>query len=320
MLFERTDIVEALSNFKTIVEPDKNEPNWWAGAPSVAFDKENHEFWLAVRMRTAEGVRGSRGYEIRILKSSDGERFSVVRKFHRDEMGVPVFERPALILNPEGKFVLYGCSSFLGQWAIWKLDAADDPATFDPESLEVVNHPPLNDTPAAALHGYKDPFVLWYGNQYHMTVIGEAHKMAARPYHFISKNGIDWVPWSADILNDKPATFFEATGWHNWATRPACLIPQKIGAILVYEGSHLNWHDAVYNLATGLAYSPDLTHWHDLTPDTPLLKSTTPGSFHTWRYSHWLPVEEKRQMYVYWEGARPNDTFATRMAKFPLDG
>lgn len=319
MLLDRADIVDALSQFETVVEPEKNEANWWAGAPSVAFDAENHEFWLAVRMRTAEGVRGSRGYEIRVLKSHDGRRFSLVRKLHRDDMNCAVFERPALVRTPAGKFRLYGCSSFLGQWAIWKLDDADDPATFDPSSLDVVHHPPVSESPAAALHGYKDPFVIWHGGQWHMTVIGEAHKVAARPYHFVSKDGVAWHPWPADVINGKPATFFEATGWHNWATRPACLVPVKIGALLVYEGAHLNWHDAVYNLATGLAYSPDLTHWHDLTPDAPLLRSTTPGHFHTWRYSHWLPVHEEGRMYVYWEGARPNDTFATRVATFPLD-
>ncbi len=316
-MIDRNDLVAAMAKFTTIVEPDKDEPNWWAGAPSAVYDPNADEFWLAVRMRTAEGARGSRGYEIRLLKSKDGLNFTVQKRIHRNDMELQVFERPALVRTPEGKFCLYGCTSFLGQWAIWKLDAVDDPLDFDPTSFEVILHPPLNDTPHAALHGYKDPFILRIGDLYHMTVIGEAHKMGARPYHFISKDGVKWRPWPSDIINGKPATFFEATGWHNWSTRPACLIPLKIGALLVYEGSHLNWYDAVYNLATGLAYTPDFTHWHDLTPDAPLLQSTTPGNFHTWRYSHWLPV--KGQMFVYWEGACPNDTFVTRGATFPLD-
>ena len=313
----REDIVDKLSKFETVVEPDKNEPNWWAGAPSVAYDHNSGEMWLATRMRTAEGRRGSRGYEIRILKSKDKKNFEVVRKIHRKELGVPVLERPSIVIRPDGKFSLYGCSPFLGQWTIWKLDDVAEPAEFDPESIDVVLHPPINETPQAALTGYKDPFLIRIGKKWHMTVIGEAHKCAARPYHFISDDGVEWNPWPTDIMNGKPATFFQATGWHDWATRPACLIPLKIGAILVYEGSHLNWHDAVYNLATGLAYSPDLVNWYDLTPKEPLLKSSTPGNFHTWRYSHWLPLDGK--MYVFWEGARPNDTFATRMATFTLD-
>ncbi len=317
MIFDRKDIVDALADFKTIVEPEKNEENWWAGAPSVAFDAENHEFWLAVRMRTGEGNRGSRGYEIRILKSKNGFDFSLVKKIHRTDMECQVFERPSLVIQPDGKFCLYGCTSFLGAWAIWKLDPVEDPQDFDPKSMEVIHHPQMSNGPEASLKGYKDPFIIYYRDKWHMTVNAEAHKSAARPYHFISDDGVTWKPWLGDIVNAKPAMFFEATGWHNWVTRPACLIPMKVGMLLIYEGAHLNWHDPVYNLATGMAYSPDLTHWHDLTPDGPLLKSTTPGDFHTWRYSHWIPVEG--EMYVYWEGARPNNTFATRVATFPLD-
>jgi hypothetical protein len=72
----------------------------------------------------------------------------------------------------------------------------------------------------------------------------------------------------------------------------------------------------VYNIATGLAFTPDLETFHDLTPDAPLLRSTTPGACHTWRYSHWLPVGDK--IHVYFEAARPNGTNEIRLAI--LDG
>ncbi len=49
-----------------------------------------------------------------------------------------------------------------------------------------------------------------------------------------------------------------------------------------------------------------------MTPDEPLLKSTTPGPYHTWRYSHWLPVGDR--VHVYFEAARPNNTNETRLA------
>lgn len=310
-------MVAALSNHVTVAEPERDEPHWWAGAPSATRDPETGEFWLVVRMRTAEGPRGSRGYELRLLKGTDGVRFSEVRRIHRNDLGVPVLERPALVRDERGRFVLYGCSAFLGQWAVWRLDPVDDPTDFDPGTLDVVLHPPARNSPAAALTGFKDPFVLRLGGRWHLTVIGEAHKAAARPYHYWSRDGVEWEPWPADVVAGTPLPFFEATGWHSWATRPACWLPLKFGVLMAYEGSNLAWHDAVYNLATGLAYSPDLTRWHDLTPDAPLLVSTTPGSFHTWRYSHWLPVDD--HAFVYWEAARPNDSFETRAAKIPLD-
>ena len=84
-----------------------------------------------------------------------------------------------------------------------------------------------------------------------------------------------------------------------------------VGYVFVYEGSSLAWRDPVYNIATGLAYSPDLETFVDLTPQEPLLKSTTPGDYHTWRYSHWLRVEDR--IFVYAEVARPNDSNEIRL-------
>ena len=87
-----------------------------------------------------------------------------------------------------------------------------------------------------------------------------------------------------------------------------------VGYLFVYEGSNLLWRDPVYNIATGLAYSPDLETFIDLTPDEPLLTSTTPGDYHTWRYSHWMRVGD--QVFVYFEAARPNNTNEIRLAVF----
>ena len=36
-----------------------------------------------------------------------------------------------------------------------------------------------------------------------------------------------------------------------------------------------------------------------------------PGDYHTWRYSHWLPVDDK--VFVYFESARPNNTNEIRL-------
>jgi hypothetical protein len=68
----------------------------------------------------------------------------------------------------------------------------------------------------------------------------------------------------------------------------------------------------VYNIATGLAFTFDLHHVIDLTPDSPLLASTTPSEhFHTWRYSHWMRVDG--EIWVYAEVARPNETNEIRL-------
>ena len=76
-----------------------------------------------------------------------------------------------------------------------------------------------------------------------------------------------------------------------------------IGYLFVYEGSSTTWYDPVYNVVTGLGFTFDLNTITDLTPDAPLVKSTTPGLFHTWRYSYWMMVDN--ELYVYAEVANP---------------
>lgn len=50
------ELIKATGNFEkyeVILEPDKNAPEWWAGAPSVVRD-EAGIFWMACRMRSPE--------------------------------------------------------------------------------------------------------------------------------------------------------------------------------------------------------------------------------------------------------------------------
>jgi hypothetical protein len=42
--------------------------------------------------------------------------------------------------------------------------------------------------------------------------------------------------------------------------------------------------------------------------------STTPGDYHTWRYSHWMRVGN--EVFVYFEAARPNNTNEIRLGVF----
>ncbi|HEO71366.1 MAG TPA: hypothetical protein ENN80_08885 [Candidatus Hydrogenedentes bacterium] len=298
-------IVEALADYEVVLEPDENTPEWWAGAPSVLRDNDG-AFYLAARMREGRSPRGKRGYEIRILKSDDGRRFRPIQRITREAVGVPGFERPALVRDPNsGAYKLYGCAGLDDGWAILVFDDADAPDAFDPASMRPVLKANAPQDGFAHVMGYKDPFVLWAGGRWHMFVI--AFDRIERIRHFVSDDGEVWAPAS-----DRP--FMENSGWHNFYTRPACVLPMAVGCLFVYEGSTIGWHDPPYNIATGLAYSPDLESVVDLTPDAPLLKSTTPGQYHTWRYSHWLTVGE--HVYAYFEAARPNNTNEIRLGVF----
>jgi len=140
-----------------------------------------------------------------------------------------------------------------------------------------------------------------------MLVIG--CEQLERTFHFVSDDGDHW-----SRVQDGPA--LENAGWHNYYTRPACLAPMGAGWLFVYEGSHYSWHDPGYNIATGLAYTLDLVDFMDLTPSEPLLKSSTPGDYHTWRYSHWMVMGE--ELWAYAECARPNNTNETRPFRIPM--
>jgi len=297
-----SDIAAALAHYETILEPDENIPEWWAGAPSVTRGDDG-TFYLAARMREGRSPRGLRGYCVRILASPDGRHFTPIHELHRDVVGVPVFERPALARDPHtGRFKLYLCSGLERGWTILKLEDAERPDQFDPQTVHRVLWEDYPEDGLIYRTGHKDPFVFWDGAIWHMFTIGTDR--VERIAHHVSEDGEQWQ-------SAGPQPVLENTGWHNFYTRPACVVPLRVGYLFVYEGSHLSWHDPVYNIATGLAYSPDLRTFYDLTPDAPLLQSTTPGSCQTWRYSHWLPVENS--LYVYFEAARPNNTNEIRM-------
>ena len=293
---------ERFTEYTVILQPDQNTPEWWAGAPSV-LRTEGGTFFLAARMREGTSPRGRRGYEVRLLESKDGLHFRPIHAIKREEVPIPGFERPALVRDPKtGKFRLYLCGPQKHGWGILKVEDADHPSRFDPKTAHpvLVALPPERDF--AQVLGYKDPFVFWDGERWHLYVIGTDR--VERTHHFTSSDGEAWT-------SDPHNPVLDAGGWHNFYTRPACVLPDGVGYLFVYEGSHLSWRDPVYNIATGLAYTLDCSHITDLTPSAPLLKSTTPGNTHTWRYSHWLRVEDR--IFVYAEVACPNDTNEIRL-------
>jgi hypothetical protein len=296
------------TKYDVVLEPDKNEPDWWAGGPSVVRDAKG-VFWMACRMRTADAPLGKRGYEIRILRSADGIHFRAVHRIRREEIPIPGFERPALLIDPRtGAFKLYGCGPWNdGPWTIFKFDDAPDPTGFKASTAHPVIQPRPRTTPRdAPVEGYKDPVILYAEGAFHAYMIGQ-HKGLERTYHFRSADGERWDP-----VGSPYESVMELAGWHDYFVRPASVLPLGIGYLFIYEGSNVKWYDPVYNIATGLGFSFDLTRVIDLTPASPLLISTTPGElFRTWRYSQWLRVDG--ELWVYAEVARPNRTNEIRL-------
>jgi hypothetical protein len=129
-------------------------------------------------------------------------------------------------------------------------------------------------------------------------------------FHFVSEDGETWQP-----VGPLGRSVLPLGGWHNYAVRPASVLPVGAGYLFVYEGSSTDWPDPSYNIATGLAYTPNLHTVVDLTPDEPLLISPTPGRLHVWRYSQWIWVGDS--IYVYAEVEKTNAAHEIRVFKLP---
>jgi len=302
------NIPQKFQEYKVILEPDKNAPEWWAGAPSVVRDKSGI-FWLACRMRTAEAPRGLRGYEIRVLRSPDGINFTKVHSIKREDVPIKGFERPALLIDPHtGKFKLYACGPWKdNKWCIIKFDDAEDPTKFIPNTAKSVIEPlPKTYERDVIVKEYKDPVIIYAENRYHCYVIGYVRRNE-RIFHFQSEDGEKFTP-----VGNPYEPLLNLNGWHDFFVRPASVLPLKFGYLFVYEGSHVSWYDPVYNITTGLAFTFDLQHLIDLTPDSPLIMSSTPSDhFYTLRYSDWLVVNG--EIWVYAEAVRPNVSHEVRL-------
>ncbi len=303
---------ERFQTYDVILKPEQEKPEWWAGAPSVVRDQEG-VFWLACRMRSADLPRGLRGYELQILRSDNGVDFERVHKIKREDVPIPGFERPALLIDPHtGKFKLYACGPWDGAWAIIKFDDVDDPSQFDPSTAKPVIQALEKNYPRDVLpNEYKDPFIIYADGKYHCYVIGVMRRIE-RLFHFASEDGETWEP-----VGSPYEPIMKLTGWHDFYVRPAGVIPLGIGYLFFYEGSNVKWYDPVYNIVTGLGYTFDLHNIIDITKDKPLVKSSTPSKhFFTWRYSHWMIVDD--EIWVYAEVATPLETHEIRRFTIPV--
>jgi hypothetical protein len=300
------------NDYTVVLEPDEDEPEWWAGAPSVIRDNEG-VFWMACRMRSPEYPRGLRGYEIRILKSKDGIQFEKVLGINKRDIPIIGFERPALVINPKTrKFMLYVCGPWKKEpWCIAKFDDVDNPVRIDLSTVKpVIRAPSRKYERDVSVKEYKDPFVFYTRGKFHCYVIGYI-RGNERIFHFESTNGEIWKS-----VGDVNQPVMDLQGWHNFFIRPASVLPLGIGYLFIYEGSSTLWYDPVYNIGTGFGFTFDLDKIVDLTTASPLALSTTPGDFHTFRYSHWMWVDG--EIWVYAEVSRKNNSHEIRLFRIKM--
>ena len=306
--------LEQFDTYDVVLESPKDEAQYWAGAPSVLRDKDG-VFWMASRMRSPEHPVGLRGYELRILKSADGVHFEQVHTIKREDVPIAGFERPVLLQDHEtGQYKLYGCGPWGDnlEWSIIKFADAGSPTEFVPSTAHPVIAPrPKTYERDIRPDGYKDPAIIYTRGVYHGYVIGTMRR-TERIYHFQSADGENWEP-----VGNYYDSIMDLTGWHDFYVRPASIVPTELGYFFFYEGSNVAWHDPVYNMGTGVAFTFDLNTIQELTTEGPLAISSTPSErFHTLRYSHWMRVDG--ELWVYAEAVKPNESHEVRLYKLTM--
>jgi hypothetical protein len=218
-----------------------------------------------------------------------------------------------LLIDPETQeFKLYVCGPWQsGPWAILKFDDCADLASIDPSTARpVIQARERSYTRDVSVKEYKDPFIIYTRGSYHCFVTGYIRRNE-RIFHFQSRDGETWTP-----VGDVNQPVMDLTAWHNFFIRPACILPLGVGYLFIYEGSSTSWYDPVYNVATGFGFTTDLQNIYDLTMDSPVAVSSTPGDFFTFRYSHWLWVHG--QIWVYAEVSRPNNSHEIRLFRLEM--
>jgi hypothetical protein len=309
---ELLNIANKFNEYDVVLKPDKNAPEWWAGAPSVVRDNDGI-FWMAARMRSPEYPRGLRGYEIRILRSENGINYQKYHSIFREDIPIPGFERPSLLIDPvTQKFKLYVCGPWKeGPWSIIKFDDVYDLKNIAPISAHPVIVAPIKKyTRDVSVKEYKDPVIFYANEKYQCYVTGYIRKNE-RTFHFESDDGESWKS-----VGDVNQPIMDLSSWHNFFVRPASVLPLGIGYLFIYEGSSTQWFDPVYNIGTGFGLTFDLHNIIDLTK-SPLLLSSTPGDFYTFRYSHWIWVD--REVWVYAEVANENNSHEIRLFRIPIN-
>ena len=260
-----------------VVEPDRPEPDYWVGAPSVVYDVRGQRFVMAYRVRHPIG-RG-RGIACRIAESADGITFSPLTEISADELHSASIERSALQITPSGQWRLY-CSYVDPTDRRWRIDMMESD---DPSTLSVAARQPALTADAFNLEGVKDPFVFMVGPVTYIMVnfvdrpdfpisADEMHgtENAFATGRLRSKTGLAYsvdgvhFRWIGTILEP-------GSGWDYLLARGSTIISRDGVYWMLFDGrSHTG---ETYQDRAGLAVSYDLTHFTKVDADAPRLWS-----------------------------------------------
>jgi hypothetical protein len=265
--------------------PDSGPGNWAGAASALVHDGV---YWLAYRVRRP--LEEGRGVTTVVARSLDGVSFQTVTEIHRSEFGAESFERPALVILPDGGWRIYLSCATPGtkHWWVEAVDA-DRPEAFDRGRRRIV----LAGDDQWAL---KDPVVWHDGTRWRMFVCAHPLDLAGQEdrmttWHATSSDGLDWSIEGVALRGT--AGSWDARGAR--ITAVICTDPLTV----LYDGrstAEANWYET-----TGVARQ--FGEGLQTVGDEPV--ATSPFSDGALRYATVVDLPDGRQR-IYYEAARPD--------------
>jgi hypothetical protein len=293
--------------------PERAEPGYWVGAPSVLVDGDRT--WLTYRERRPRGAAAERGWRCAIAVSRDGERFEDVWEVRKDELETPSMERFDMTRTADGYELLL---SFVdpadGRWRIDSVMAAR------PEALDVATRRPALTADSTGTEGVKDPVLVEIGGAAHLLASYAARgpdvDAAAHATADIYNTGATVHPTGLAIRNPPGFTWQgtalqvgRAGSWDGYQARLGAIIAVNGGFAGLYDGSAS--HEENYEERLGLATSPDGRSWRSDTTTGPWL--TGPGPSGSIRYVD--VVARDGVWWAYFEITRPDGAHELRLGR-----
>jgi hypothetical protein len=296
-------------------EPERPEPGYWVGCPSVLVDGDLT--WLTYRERRPRGAAAERGWRCAVAVSHDGLRFDNVWEVHKDQLESPSMERFDLT-RTEGGYELF--LSYVdpsdGRWRIGTITASR------PEDFDVAERRPALTAESTGTEGVKDPVVVEIAGSVHLfasyAAAGPAVDAAAHATADIYNTGATTHPTGLAVRDGHEFTWKgEVLGvgspgsWDAYQARLGSVVAVLGGYVGFYDGSASR--DENYEERLGLATSVDGRSWRRESTDRPWLSG--PGPSGSIRYVD--VVVREGAWWIYHEMTRPDGAHELRLARVP---
>ncbi len=307
---------DPFASARVLREPAGAGSGYWVGAPGVFYAADEKAWYLTYRFRRPRGVYPDRGGEARIARSTDLHRWEDVWSVTKDRFDSASIERCAVRKGPDGLWRYWAAyvDPADGRWCV-SVMKAKTPQALDPAAAK-----PLFKAAALGLEGVKDPWILQHGGSFHMflsvAVRTERTNAGSHASLDIFNTGECVSATSLAISSDLESWHWQgvvfkpdAIGWDCYCRRINSVVPLDGKFYAFYDGSagaHQNYEER-----TGLAVSPDLRVWQNLTPEGPRLVS--PHGSGSLRYLDASLVSGR--LLLFYELVRPDGSHDLRLSE-----